>query len=206
MRERLNNGIFFGFVGNLLFLGFALVCMIYHVTFDPKSAVTEIIGAIAYIVEFAGFFTLLFSAYLIWGSARDRKLMKTGYTAYIFFEAFMMFIELNSHNFKSYNPYSQGLAIFHAILSALICYLFLQLDKDNKKFEHIIMACIALIFVGMLGNIIGIRIYFSILINAVAFSLFFGGVRYLLQRGEIDIDCHGDNPRPAEYKSDFFKD
>ena len=56
----------------------------------------------------------------------------------------------------------------------------------------------------MFGSIIGIRIYFSIFLNAAAFTVLFGGIRYLTQRGEIEIDCHGDNPRPAEYSSDFF--
>ncbi len=206
MHERLNNGIYFGLIGNLLFLGFALVCMIYHITYDPESVITEIIGAIAYITEFSGFFIMMFSAYLIWYSVRDRNLMKLSYFAYILFEAVMMFLEINSYKFKSYEPYSFSLAIFHAIVSAAVCFAFLQFDKENKKFEHLIIICVAVILIGMFGKIVGIRIYFSILINAIAFTVLFGGIRYLMQRGEIEIDCHGDNANPVEYKSDFFKD
>ena len=206
MREKLNNGFFFGFIGNLLFIGFAVVCMIYHFTFDPRSVITEILAAIAYTIEFCGFAMLLFSDYLIWNAARDRNLLKIGFLAYIIFEAVMMVMEINSYKISFYRPYSMGLAILHTLLSAAVCFAFLQLDKDNKKYEYLIIGCIARIFVGMFGKIIGIRIYFSILVNAVSFTLLFGGIRYLNTRGEIDIDCHGDNPRPAEYKSDFLND
>lgn len=206
MREKLNTSIFFGLLGNLLFIGFALVCIIYHITYDPESVISDFIAAIAYLVEFCGFAVLLFSDYLIWNSVRDRKFLKIGFLVYIFFEAVMMVMEINSYNIKFYEPYSMGLAIFHTLISAAICFSFLQFDKDNKKYEYLIIGCIALILVGMFGKIIGIRIYFSILINAISFSLLFGGIRYLTNRGEIDIDCHGDNAKPAEYRSDFFKD
>ena len=59
---------------------------------------------------------------------------------------------------------------------------------------------------GMLGNIMGIRIYFSILVNAFAFSLLFAGIRFLTKREEIDIDVYGDRATVTEYSSDFFKD
>ena len=57
---------------------------------------------------------------------------------------------------------------------------------------------------GMFGNIMGIRVYFSIMSNAVGFSILFAAIRYLLKREEIEIDCHGDNARVNEYSSSTF--
>ena len=118
MREKLNNGFFFGMIGNILFIAFALVCMVYLHTYSAESVFSEILGAIAYIIEFLGFAMLLFADYLIWSSARDRKLMKIGFLAYILIEALMMVLELNSYRIKAYAPYSLKLAILHTLISA----------------------------------------------------------------------------------------
>ena len=69
-----------------------------------------------------------------------------------------------------------------------------------------VLVCIAMMFAGMFGNIIGIRIYFSIIVNAVAFAVLFYSVRRLIAREEIEVDCHGDKARVAEFKSTFVDD
>lgn len=206
MRERLNTGIFLCLIGNLLFIGFGFVCMIYYKTYDSNSILTKLLEGLAYITEVAGFGTLAFGDYFIICSARMRKEMKIAFSVYIVFEALMMVLELNSYYFSFYEPYSLGLAIFHSMVSAAVCFSFIQFDPGNKKYEILLIVCIAIIFVGMLGNIVGIRIYFSILANAVAYSLLFEGIRYLTKRYEIDIDVHGDRATVTEYSSDFFKD
>ncbi|MBO5571731.1 MAG: hypothetical protein J5926_03310 [Ruminococcus sp.] len=206
MRERLNTGIFLGMIGNILFIGFGLVCMLYYKTYDPLSVFSKLLEGLAYITEVAGFGTLAFSAYLIIQSARMRRQMKIAYPIYIVFEAIMMVLELNSFHFSFYAPYSLGLAIFHSVASAAACFAFIQFDPENHKYEALIIICIGLIFGGMLGNIMGIRIYFSILVNAFSFSLLFAGIRFLTKREEIDIDVYGDRATVSEYSSDFFKD
>ena len=113
MREKLNNSIFFGMIGNLLFILFAFVCIIYHLTYKNESGLSDILAAIAYTIEFCGFAMLLFADYLIWNAVRDRNYLKIGFSIYIVFEAVMMVMELNSYRIKFYSPYSMGLAIFH---------------------------------------------------------------------------------------------
>ena len=132
--------------------------------------------------------------------------MKLCLTLYIILEAIMMILELNAFRFEFYEPYSRLLAIVHSVGSGLVCLTFLQLDKDKKKLEIMIIICIGMMFAGMLGNILGIRIYFSILVNAVAYSVLFYSLLRLIRNDEIEVDCHGDRARVAEYKSEFVDD
>ena len=80
------------------------------------------------------------------------------------------------------------------------------MENDNKKLERLVVLCIAMMFGGMFGNILGIRIYFSIIINAIAFAILFYGMRRLIEREDLNVDCHGDQARVAEYKSTFIDD
>ena len=206
MRERLNTGVFFGLIGNILFIVFALICIVYYKTYDGSSAFTKILEGLAYLSEICGFFALAYADYMIISSARLRTKMKIAFTLYIVFEVVMMILELNSYKFEFYKPYSTGLAIFHSLVSAAVCFTFIELDPGNKKFEGLIIICIGMIFCGMFGSNLHIRIYFGILINAFAFALLFAGIRYLTNRDEIEIDVYGDRATVNEYSSEFFKD
>lgn len=202
MHEKLNKGLFFGLIGNILFVVFGIVCLIFYSTYSSESIISKLLEATAYAVEFMGFGLLVYSDYLLCVSLRLRRLLKISYTIYIVLEALIMVLELNSVRFDSfYRPYSTALAIVHAVVSGAACFSFLQLDPDNPKFEGAVVASIALIFCGMLGAILGIRVYFSVIINALGFSLFFGMVNFLRSREEIEIDCYGDKARVAEYNS-----
>ena len=120
-------------------------------------------------------------------------------------EAFFMYCELNSFDVLSfYDPYSLPLAIVHSIVSAVICFAFLSLDPYKTNFEVVVIVCVGLILGGMFGNLMGIRLYFSILVNAVSFTALFVAIRYLMKREEIEIDCYGDRARVAVYKSTMF--
>lgn len=204
MHEKLHKGLLFGFIGNLLFVAFGLICGIYYYTFHYESLLSRVLEVSAYCAEFLGFGLLIYSAYLLGVSLRLRRLLKVSFTAYIILEALIMVLELNSAWLDFYAPYSMWLAIIHAIVSAAACFAFLQLDPDNTKYEAVIVVSIGMILFGMLGAIFGIRVYFSVLINAVSFTLLFGAIRYLLSREEIEIDCYGDRARVAEYKSTMF--
>ncbi|MDE5936222.1 MAG: hypothetical protein K2G83_02315 [Ruminococcus sp.] len=201
MQEKLTKGIFFGLIGNILFVVFGLVCLLYYYTYDSESFFSRLLEALAYCTEFLGFGLLIYSDYLLIVSIRMRRLLKISFSAYIVIEAVMMLLELNSYRFEFYQPYSLTLAIVHAVVSALVCFAFLQLDPENTKYEIAIIVCIALILAGMLGNILGIRIYFSIMANALGFSVMFGGIHFLRSREEIEIDCYGDRARVAEFNS-----
>ena len=206
MRERLNSGIFFGLLGNILFIAFAFICMIYYKTYDGSSVHSKILEGLDYLTEVLGFFALAYADYLIITSARLRYRMKWAFSIYSIFEAVMMILELNSFYFDFYEPYSLSLAVFHSLVSAAVCFTFIEMEPENKKYEILLIGCIGIIFCGMLGYVLHIRIYFGILVNAFAFALLFAGIRYLTKRGEMEIDVYGDRATVNEYSSEFFKD
>ncbi|SEL11057.1 hypothetical protein SAMN02910353_01917 [Ruminococcus sp. YRD2003] len=206
MQEKLEKGLLLSLVGNALFVAFGIICYIYYLTFHVDSIFSRVLETTAYCTEFLGFGLLLYSDYLLSVSLRLRRLLKVSYTAYIILEALIMVLELNSGRIEFYQPYSMWLAIVHAVVSGAVCFSFLQLDPDNTKYEVSVVICIGMIFFGMMGAIFGIRVYFSVLVNAVSFTLLFGAIRFFRSREEIEIDCYGDKARVAEYKSTMFSD
>jgi len=200
-QEKLTKGIFFGLVGNLLFVAFGLICLFYYYTYASESIFSKVIEVIAYCTEFMGFGLLLYSDWLLIKSIRLRRLLKVSFSVYIVLEAVMMILELNAYRIEAYEPYSLALAMIHAVVSGMVCFAFLQLDPDNVKWEVAIGACFTLIIAGMLGNILGVRIYFSIITNAVGFSVLFAAMKFFRDRGQIEIDCYGDRANAAEFSS-----
>lgn len=204
MHEKLSKGMTLGLVGNIFFVLFSIICFFYYQAFGSHGIVVEFIEVSAYACEAAGFICLLISIILICRTARMRIWLKIVFPIYILVELVLMVLELNSYRIEFYEPYSLALAIIHAVFSAIICFTFLSLDPGKVCLEVMIVVSFAIILAGMLGNILGIRIYFSILTNAVAFSLLFGSIKWMLAREMIEIDCYGDKARVAEYKSTFF--
>jgi hypothetical protein len=206
MQEKLSKGLFFGLIGNVLFVAFGLICLIYYCTYDVTSILSNVLEAVAYCTEFLGFGLLAYSDYLLCSSLRFRRLLKMSYSAYILLEAVMMVLELNSYRLEFYKPYSVVLVIMHTIVSGAACFSFLQLDPDNTKFEAIIVTCIGIALCGMIAVLLGVRVYFSIIVNAVCFSALFGSIIFLRSREEIEIDCHGDRANVREFSSTFFSE
>lgn len=206
MQEKLDKGLFFGLIGNALFVAFGVICYIFYLTYKDNSFFSRVLEAIAYCTEFLGFGLLIYADYLLAASLRLRNLLKISFTAYIVLEAVIMALELNSYRIEFYKPYSMAIAIVHAVISGAACLAFLQLDPDNPKFELTIVISIAMVFCGMLGVVLGIRAYFGVLINALSFAVLFALIRFLRSREEIEIDCNGDQARVAEYTSSMFAD
>ncbi|MBQ8582317.1 MAG: hypothetical protein IJ487_01075 [Ruminococcus sp.] len=204
MHKKLSLGLSLGFYGNLTFVIFALVCYIYYKSFDPASGFSKVLEVCAYLCLFAGFAMLAAADVLIIITTRMRTMLKTVFSLYIVMEAFMMYCELNSFKVLSfYDPYSVWLAIIHSVLSAAVCFCFLELDRYKNPFEVAVIICIGVILGGMFGTILHIRIYFGILANAISFTALFGVIRSMLNRNIIEIDCHGDAARVAEYNGIF---
>lgn len=206
MHEKLNRGLTFSLLGNILFVLFGLVCFIFNKTYKVDSLLSNTLEGIAYTVEVAGFVFFIIGILLIIRTTRMRVLMKTALSVYTVTEAVMMILELNSFRLSWYVPSSLLLAIVHSIFSAAVCFSLLSLDPYKNKFEVVTIICIGVILGGMFGNLLGIRIYFSIIVNAVAFSVMFGFIKVYLKNEEIEIDCYGDRARVAEYKSEFFEE
>lgn len=205
MHKKLNTGLSFCLAGNVLFVLFGFICYIFNITYDAESVASRVLEASAYTVEFAGFALLIVGVVLIIRTTRMRVLMKTALSVYTVTEAVMMILELNSYRISWYFPDSFLLAIVHSIFSAAVCFSLLSFDPYKNKFEAVTIICIGVILGGMFGNMLGIRIYFSIIVNAVAFSVMFGFIKWYVKTEEIEIDCYGDRARVAEYKSDFFE-
>lgn len=206
-QEKLTKGILFGLIGNLLFVVFGLICLLYFYTFKNGSFYSKALEALAYSVELSGFGFLLYADWLLIKSIRLRRMLKFSFTAYIILEAVMMLLELNSYRIEAYQPYSLPLAMVHAVISGLAAFAFLQLDPNNVKWEIAIGACFTLIMAGMLGNILGVRIYFSIITNAVGFSVLFWALKFFHDRQQIEIDCYGDRASEAVFSgSTLFSD
>lgn len=203
---RLRNALRLGFAGNLLFVLFGFVCYFYYKTYEHGSSFSKTVEVIAYFIEVGGFGALIISDFLLSTTVRMRNYMKIGYSVYIVLESVMMYFELNTMDLDFYQPYSLGLAIVHSIISAAVCFSFLQLDPDRSKFEMLIIICVGVMLGGMFGNILGIRIYFSIIANAIGFAVMFYGIMFLLSREEMEIDCHGDKAQVVEYHSSTIFD
>lgn len=205
MHKQLSYGLTFGLIGNILFIAFAVITFFFYLAYDPEKSTLRVVEILAYVCEFSAFGFLIASDILLCKTIRMRKWLKIGFSLYIVMEALIMYFELNSFSVATfYQPYSLPLAIIHAIISAAACFSFLSLDPYKTSFEIIVIICIGIILGGMFGNILGIRIYFSVLVNAVSFVLLFASIKYMLKREVIEIDCHGDKARVVEYKSNFF--
>lgn len=204
MHKKLSAGLTLELVGNLFFILFSIICYFYYSTFGVDGIIIEFIEVIAYACEAAGFICMLIGIILIGKTVRMRIWLKIAFPIYILTELVLMVMELNSYRIDFYEPYSLALAIGHAVFSAAVCFTFLSLDPGKICLEVLIIVSFGIILVGMLGNIIGIRIYFSILTNAVAYSIMFAAIKWMLSREMIEIDCHGDKARVNEYKSSFF--
>ena len=206
MHERLNKGLKLSLIGNILFIAFGIICFIFYKTYSPHGIHTSILAFIAYTTEITGFALLMFGDWLIASAIRFRRAFKAAWTFYVIFEAVMMIMELNSSKIDFYHPFSLPLAIMHAVITGAVCLTFLQLDPNNKKLERLVLVCILIIFAGMLGNLFHIRVYFSITSNAVAFIILFASIIKMKEHGDIEIDCHSDSARVAEFKSTFVDD
>ena len=178
MHKKLDIGLKLGMLGNIVFLLFGAITFIYMKMMQKNTKESTLLNIerFEYFLLFLGFAMIFAAAYFILISVRMRGKLKIAMWLYGCMEAFLM------------------------------CFSFLQFDPYKKPFEILIIVCIAIILVGMLGNVFEIRLYFSILFNAVAMTVLFAGIIYMLKKEIIEIDCHGDSARVAEYRGFFDGD
>lgn len=207
MHKKLTFGLKFGLIGNLLFILFAIFAFWYYRIYDPDSKFCRFLELLTYATLIAGFVSLVISDVLMCISVRMKTVIKAAYTLYIIMEAAIMYCELNMYKvMEFYEPYSLKLAIVHAMLSAVVCFAFVYLDPYKTQFEVTVIICIGVILGGMFGNIMGIRVYFSVLVNAFAYTGLFAAMLKMSRLEIIEIDCYGDSARVAEYKSVIYEE
>lgn len=206
MHKNLLKCFYFALFGNISFIAFAAVCFVYYYSFGSIGVIVKSIEIIAYAFEVIGFILNFISSLYFFRTVRARNLMKISYCLYIAIELIMMILELNSYRIDFYKPYSLPLAIIHSLISAGVCFSFLLLEPKNTYIEVIVTIAVGIMFFGMMGNIFGIRIYFSIFTNAFAYIVLFGTVIFFIKHENVEIDCYGDKARVAQYKSTFFEE
>ena len=195
-----------GRTGNILFVVFIVICLIYYYSFANKGNYIIPFEILAYAVESIGF--ALFAVSIIWLDrlVRARGLMKTLLLVYIITEVGLMLLEFDFIFPNVYNGLSLPLTIGHSIFSAGVVLSMLALDPSNKKMEAFVIITCTIMLAGMFLGLAGYRVYASILLNAFAYIFFFSAIQYQLHLDELDIDCYGDKAPEAKFDSTMFAD
>lgn len=209
MQAKLSRALTLGIIGNGLFVLFLLVSLLYRKMFlsDIPGGLVKMVEVLAYFIEVAGFAALVIADYFICSAVRMRRTTKIAFSLYLVMEAFIMFCELNGYTVKDfYDPYALWLYIVHVLASAAVCFTFVYFDPYKSKFELLVIGCVVIMLAGLFGSYMGVRIYFSVIANAISFIVMFSGMKIMLKREIIEIDCHGDRAREVRYKSGFFEE
>lgn len=210
MFQKLNNikgYLKVGIFANSMFIVFILVCMTYYSIYLKTSIQSTLVEVIAYGLEAIGF--IFMGLYIVgfWGKLKDRKLLKISLTVYFIVELCIVLMDFNFLDIEdAYNPSSKILIIGHSIFSGLV--LFSHITFDSKQLSLQIATAVGTIIslCGVFCVAYGTRVYISILINAVAYVVYYTWVLYLINSDRIYIDCHGDVVKDTHYSSkDFFE-
>ena len=194
--------------GNILFVVFIVVCLIYYAIFSRHEIGLFYIcfEIVAYAVEVMGFALFTLSVFWLDRIVRARGVMKVLLTSYIVVEVVLMLFEFQLLPWTFYNGLSLGLTVTHAVYSAAVSYSLLMLDPHNKRVEIIVAVTSIIILAGMFPALAGYRVYASVLINAIAYIFFFSAMLRQLQLEEVMIDCHGDNAKVTVFESTMFSE
>ncbi len=195
-----------GFIANLLFVIFIVICLIYYYSLAKFGKFVIPFEVVAYTVEVMGF--MLFILSVIWMDKlmRARTLLKILLPVYISIEVLLMLLEFELLPFIPYNGLSLALIITHAIGSAAVAFSLIQLDPQNRRVQLIVAVTVSICLAGMLPGIAGLRVYSSVLINAFAYIFFFLTMHRQLVNEEVDVDCHGDRAKVTSFSTTMFTD
>lgn len=195
-----------GRTANILFVVFIVICLIYYYSLARRGTFVIPFEIVAYIVETSAF--VLFTLSVIWMDrlVRARGLMKILMLVYIVVEVVLMLLEFHFLPWTHYNGLNMWLTVAHSIFSGIVALSLLQLDPHNRKLQIIIILTSTVIFAGMFLGIAGYRVYGSILLNAIAYIVFYSVMCRQVQLEEMDIDCYGDRATTATYTSTMFAD
>ena len=195
-----------GLIGNVLFIVFIVVCLIYYYSLANKGNYVIPFEILAYVIEMSAF--ALFTVSVVWIDrlVRARSVMKVLLIVYIVTEVILMLLEFQLLPFIPYNGLSLPLVIVHALFSAGVGFSLLMLDPQNTKLQWLVGITCAIMLCGMLPGILGYGVYVSILFNAAAYIVFFAAMKRQVVLGEMDIDCYGDRAEQTEFTSTMFAD
>lgn len=195
-----------GRIGNLLFILFIIVCLIYYYSFGSKGHYIIPFEVVAYGIEALGFAFFTLSVVWLDRLVRARTVMKVLLLVYIVVEVLLMLLEFQFLFPTVYNGLSLPLTICHSIFSAGVAFSLLMLDAQNKHLQWFVIITCTLMLTGMFLGLAGYRVYASILVNAFAYVFFFSAMQHQLHLEEMDIDCYGDSARVSTFDSTMFAD
>lgn len=194
--------------GNILFIAFIIVCLIYYYSLAKNGNYFIPFEVVAYVLETSGF--VLFTLSIVWLDrlVRARTAMKVLLIVYIVIEVILMLLEFQLIPFMKniYNGLSLALTICHAIFSAGVAFSMLMLDPQSKKLQTAVIITCAIMLAGMFLGLAGYRVYASILVNAFAYVFFFSVMQHYLRLDEMEIDCYGDRAEETAFTSTMFAD
>lgn len=195
-----------GRLANILFIVFIVIALIYYYSIGRNGKYFIPFEVFAFSVEGIAF--VLFAVCAVWLDrlVRARGVMKTLLIVYVSVEVGLMLVEFGVIPFLSPLGKNLGIILLHVIFSAGVSLSLLMLDPQNKRLQRIVIITTAIILAGMLTAAADYRIYASILVNALAYIVFFSAMVRQLALDEMDIDCYGDQARVSEMSSTMFAD
>ncbi|MBP0967491.1 MAG: hypothetical protein J5722_07650 [Oscillospiraceae bacterium] len=195
-----------GRLANILFIVFIVISLIYYAVFSKTGKFFIPFEVVAFSIEGAAFVLFAVSAVWLDRLVRARGVMKVLLIVYITVEVALMLLEFGLVPFLSPIGKSMLLIILHVIFSAGVSLSLLMLDPQNKRLQTIVIITTGIILAGMLTAAADYRVYASILVNALAYIVFFSAMVRQLALEEMDIDCYGDKAEVSEIPSTMFAD
>lgn len=196
-----------GILSNGLFILFIIVCMIYYSIYLKTEIQSDLVEGIAYTLEALGF--IFMSVYIIGfiGKLKDRKLLKVSLVIYFVVELCIILMDFNFLDIEdAYNPSSKILIIGHSIFSAVVCFSHITFDSKQTSLQIATAIATIITLFGVFCVAYGTRVYISILINAIAYVVYYSWTLYLVNTERIYIDCYGDVIKDVHYSTkDFFE-
>ncbi|MCC8068276.1 MAG: hypothetical protein LIO71_00685, partial [Ruminococcus sp.] len=182
-----------GIIANGFFILFIIVCMVYYSIYLKTEIQSNLVEGIAYGLEAIGF--ILMAVYIVGfvGKLKDRNLLKGALIVYFITELCIILMDFNFLDIEdAYNPSSKILIISHSIFSGLV--LFSHITFDSKQISLQIATAVGTVIslCGVFCVAYGTRVYISILINAIAYVIYYSWVLYLIKTERVYIDCYGD--------------
>ena len=195
-----------GRLANILFIVFIVISLIYYAVFAKTGKFFIPFEVVAFSIEAIAF--VLFAVCAVWLDrlVRARGVMKVLLIVYITVEVALMLLEFGLVPFLSPIGKSMAFIIAHVIFSAGVSLSLLMLDPQNKRLQTIVIITTGIILAGMLTAAADYRVYASILVNALAYIVFFSAMVRQLALEEMDIDCYGDKAEVSEISSTMFAD
>ncbi|MDR1673877.1 MAG: hypothetical protein LBR54_00275 [Oscillospiraceae bacterium] len=211
MREKLKklklkHSMMLGVVSNLFFIFFVVFCLLYYDLHGNTGIAVMSFEITAIIIEIIAFLIMSASIIMITLMVQQRTVLKIAMAVYLLVEVLVMLADFDLIQLGSwFDSYGTVIIIAHSIFSALICLLYLSLDKNKTPLQIDVIIAATLMLLGMFAVVFQRRIYISVLANTFGYLFLYVAVMVQIDYEILEIDCYGYKARVAEYHSSFFE-